>query len=133
MQTSIGFCAEALALVSKSYVSKIFSGIRSGWIANCVSNLTLSWSWNTFCGEKVMNMRFLITMTGIVYGKKLCRIKNWTSTTTLSSMNNLHSTRLMGWKDIMPQIQTSFSLAVCVLLRIYNCPNLQLYVLPPTI
>ena len=107
--------AMALSSKSKPFVSKIFSGIRSGWIANYVSNLTLYLSWSTSCGEKVMNMQFLITMIGIVYGKRLRRIRNWTSTIIVLLMSNLHFTGLMGLKDLMPLIQTNFSLAVCFL------------------
>lgn len=107
------WCKQSLALVSKPTESKLSSGIQSGWIANYVSNLTLYCSWSTSCGEKAMNMQFLITTTGIVYGKRFCRIRNWTSTTIPSLINNLHSTRLTDWKDSMPQILTSCSLAVC--------------------
>lgn len=60
-----------------------------------------------------MSMPFLITMTGIVFGKKLLKIRSWTNIIILWLTNNLHSTRLMGWKDLIPQIQTGFFPAVC--------------------
>lgn len=92
---------------------KIWTDTRSGWIANYDSNATLYSSWNIFCGVKVMSMPFLITMTGIVFGKKLLKIRSWTNIIILWLTNNLHSTRLMGWKDLIPQIQTGFFPAVC--------------------
>lgn len=79
-----------------------------------------------------MNMQYLIIMTGIVYGKRFCKTRNWTSTTILSSMNNLHSTRLTDWKDLMPRTQTSFSLAVCFFIRLI-VQNMQIHILPPAI
>ncbi|RVW48923.1 hypothetical protein CK203_091248 [Vitis vinifera] len=53
-------------LTSKQSVVPSPHGIQFGWIANCVSNLTLFSSWNTSYGEKVTSMPFLITMTGTV-------------------------------------------------------------------
>lgn len=74
-------------------------------------------------------MPFLITMTGIVFGKKLLKIRSWTNIIILWLTNNLHSTRLMGWKDLIPQIQTGFFPAVCFSLTTsYTCINLLSYV-----
>ena len=51
-------------------------------------------------------------MTVIVSGKRLHKIRSWTSIIIQSSMSNLTSIRLMGWKDSTLQILTSFSPAV---------------------
>ena len=55
---------------------KYFPGIQFGWIASYVFKLILFWFLSTFCGEKVMNLPFLNTMIGIVYGKRLLKIRD---------------------------------------------------------
>ncbi|OIW12597.1 hypothetical protein TanjilG_04761 [Lupinus angustifolius] len=53
----------------------IVDGILFGWIANYVFSWILYISWSISCGGRVMNLQYPITMTGIVCGKRLHKIR----------------------------------------------------------